>query len=132
MDSYEELEVWQRAIDLVDDTYDLVKKLPSDERFGLVSQMQRASVSVPANIAEGWARDSTKDFLRHLSIAKGSLAELTTFWVIVQRRGFVPEPQLSKIRAKSSSVGRLLSGLQRALRNKLENFQPVVRPHSKK
>jgi four helix bundle protein len=74
--SHEDLEVWRRGIELVDAVYDICKELPTDERFGLVSQMQRAAISVPANIAEGCGRQSTKDLLRHLSIAQGSLAEL--------------------------------------------------------
>ena len=71
MSSHRDLEAWRRAVGLVDQVYDLAS---ADERFGLVSQMQRAVVSVPANIAEGCGRDSTKDFLCHSSIARGSLA----------------------------------------------------------
>lgn len=88
MSSHQDLEAWRSAIGLVDMVYDLAKQLPTDERFGLISQMQRAVVSVPANIAEDCGRDSTKDFLRHLSIARGSLAEVPTFLVIIRRRGF--------------------------------------------
>ena len=112
--------MWRLDIDLVDAIYDLCLSMPAAERFGLISQMQRASVSVPANIAEGSGRDSTKDLLRHLAIAQDSLAELRTLVLIVRRRNFVPADELEAVDALASRVGRLLVGLQRALRKKLE------------
>lgn len=118
--SHEDLKVWRVGIDLVDAIYDLCLSMPAAERFGLISQMQRASVSVPANIAEGSGRDSTKDLLRHLAIAQGSLAELRTLLLIVRRRNFVAADELEAVDALASRVGRLLVGLQRALRKKLE------------
>ncbi|WP_146568128.1 four helix bundle protein [Posidoniimonas corsicana] len=120
MKSHEELEVWQKAIDLVDSAYGIAVGLPDQERFGLISQLQRAAVSVPANIAEGAGRDSTKEFLRHLSIARGSLAEVSTFFVIIERRGYASPETLNAARALLDQVGRLLSGLQRYLRKKLD------------
>jgi four helix bundle protein len=118
--SHEDLEVWRQGIDLVDGVYDLCKRLPSDERFGLISQLQRASVSVPANIAEGCGRDSTKDLLRHLAIAQGSFAELKTLLVIISRRRFAEPGRIEATMDAASRVGRLLVGLQRSLRRKLE------------
>ena len=117
--SHEDLEVWVRAMDLVDRIYELSKLLPADERFGLVTQLQRAAVSIPANIAEGCGRDSTKDLLRHLSIAQGSLAELKTLLAIVVRRRFVPSQHSELSRQEAGTVSRLLVGLQRSLRRKL-------------
>lgn len=117
--SHEDLEVWRKGIDLVDAVYDLCKVLPSDERYGLVSQMRRAAVSVPANIAEGFGRESTRDLLRHLSIAQGSLAELRTLLVITRRRGYAGENDIDAIDGLSSRVARLLMGLRRSLRRKL-------------
>lgn len=118
--SHEDLEVWRLGVDLVDAIYDLCFTMPSAERFGLISQMQRASVSVPANIAEGCGRDSTKDLPRHLAIAQGSLAELRTLLLIVKRRKFVAADELEVVDALASRVGRLLVGFQRALRKKIE------------
>jgi four helix bundle protein len=118
---HEDLDVWRTAIDLVDGVYDLSAQLPSTEKFGLVSQMQRAAVSVPANIAEGCGRDSSKDLLRHLSIAQGSLAELRTLLVIIRRRRFANDDALGNLDAFSARVGRMLVGLQRSLRAKLQN-----------
>lgn len=76
--SYRELDVWQRSMDLVSRVYRLSATLPDDEKFGLISQMRRAAVSVPTNIAEGAAREHTGDYLRFVSIALGSLAEVET------------------------------------------------------
>lgn len=86
MGSFRELQMWQLGIELTDAVYDLTASFPKQELFGLSSQMQRAAVSVPANIAEGHGRSSTKDFLRHLSYARGSLAELQTLVEIASRR----------------------------------------------
>jgi four helix bundle protein len=126
--SHEDLDVWRAAIELVDGVYDLSAQLPPSEKFGLVSQMQRAAVSVPANIAEGCGRDSTRDLLRHLSIAQGSLAELRTLLVIIRRRKFVNDDELVALDAFAARVGRMLVGLQRSLRAKLQNDSTQKRP----
>ena len=118
--SHEDLEVWRLGIDLVDAIYDMCLSMPAAERFGQISQMQRASVSVPANIAEGCGRDSTRDLLRHLAIAQDSLAELRTLLLIVKRRNFVATDKLESVDALASRVGRILVGFQRAFRKKLE------------
>jgi four helix bundle protein len=117
---HEDLEVWKMAIDLADAVYEYCKSFPTDERFGLVSQLQRATVSVAANIAEGSARESTKDFLRHLSIAQGSLAEMQTLLFIARRRKFGVEAEYHQIADNSKSIGRMLVALRNALRRKLE------------
>jgi four helix bundle protein len=119
--SHEDLDVWKLAIDLADAVYDHCKSFPTDERFGLVSQLQRAAVSVAANIAEGSARESTKDFLRYLSIAQGSLAEVQTLLVIARRRKFGAEAENHRIADQGNSIGRMLVALRKALRRKLEN-----------
>ncbi|MAT69037.1 MAG: hypothetical protein CMJ58_05880 [Planctomycetaceae bacterium] len=119
--THEDLEVWRQGIELVDVVYDLTRKLPVEERYGLSSQLQRAAVSIPANIAEGSGRDTTKDLLRHLAIAQGSLAEVRTLLVIVKRRNFAPTTHVDDADARSKSVARLLTGLQRSLRKKLNS-----------
>jgi four helix bundle protein len=118
--SHEDLDVWKLAIEVADVVYDLGKSLPVNERFGLTSQIQRAAVSVAANIAEGSARDSTRDFLRHLAIAQGSLAEVQTLLIIIRRRGFGSQDVLTQATNMSSSVGRMLVALRNSLRRKLE------------
>jgi four helix bundle protein len=119
INSHEDLEVWRKSIEMVDLVYDLCQDMPAAEKFGLISQLQRAAVSVPANIAEGCGRESTRDLLRHLSIAMGSLAEVRTLLVIVKRRSFASDSAFDRADAMARTVARLLIGLQRSLRKKL-------------
>lgn len=92
---HHDLRVWQDAIQLVTRVYRETEKFPPDERFGLIAQMRRAAVSIPSNIAEGAARETRKDFLRFLSHARGSLAELETQWLIAGELGYrEPESEL--------------------------------------
>lgn len=114
--SFRDLEVWREAMALVKRTYMLCRKLPADERFALVNQMQRAAVSVAANIAEGWARDSTKEYLRHLSIARGSLAELETFLILCVELGYTHQDLLANMQEDATILGRKINALQSALR----------------
>jgi len=82
--SYRDLETWQVSMDLVAEVYRVTKLFPRDEIYGLTNQLRRAAVSVPSNIAEGQGRDSTKEFLHHLSMAHGSLCEVETQLLIAQ------------------------------------------------
>jgi four helix bundle protein len=118
--SHEDLDVWKHAMDLVDVIYTITKTIPPSERFGLISQMQRAAVSVPANIAEGCVRESTKDLLRLLAIAQGSLAELRTLLLIAERQSFIHRDQLGGILDRSNTVAKLLMGFRKSLRRKLD------------
>src|SRR5882724_917493 len=86
--THRDLKVWQLGMDVAEQVYDLTKAFPDCERFGLISQLRRAAVSVPANIAEGNARSSTKEYLRYLSIAVGSLAEVETFLELALRLAY--------------------------------------------
>ena len=88
---HKDLDVWKKSMDLVVLIYDLTSKFPSDERFGLTSQMRRAAVSIPSNIAEGAARKSNKEFLQFLSIALGSLSELETQYILSKRLHFITD-----------------------------------------
>jgi four helix bundle protein len=100
--SYRDLEVWRKAMDLVVECYKATKKFPQSETFGLSSQLQRAGVSIPANIAEGRAREHTKEFLRHLSIANGSLAELETHVLIAERLEYLAPNEVNLLLERSS------------------------------
>ena len=91
--THKDLEVWKRSIALVVNIYTMMKELPSDEKFGLISQMRRSAVSIPSNIAEGAGRSSTKEFIRFIDIANGSLSELETQLIIVERLGFINNPK---------------------------------------
>jgi len=116
--SYRDLEVWRKAMDLVVECYKATKKFPQSETFGLSSQLQRAGVSIPANIAEGRAREHTKEFLRHLSIANGSLAELETHVLIAERLEYLAPNEVNLLLERSSEIGRMINGLRRSLEKK--------------
>jgi four helix bundle protein len=117
--SYEDLDVWQEAMALVEVVYGVSSSFPSDERFGLTSQLRRAAVSVPSNIAEGHARASTRDFLRFLSISMGSLAETRTQLLIAKRMRFVEPAACDRACEHTDRVGRMLRGLMKALNARL-------------
>lgn len=109
--SNRDLVVWQRAIDLVPTVYEVAKALPREELYALGSQIRRAVVSIPANIAEGQARQHPKEFLQHLSIAKGSLAELQTLLIVAQRLSYISIARLETLDEELAKVGRPLAGL---------------------
>lgn len=116
IESYRDLFVWQKAMDLVVGCYKFVSELPKNETYGLISQVQGAAVSIPANIAEGHGRDHLGDYLRHLSIANGSLKELETHLLLLGRLGYHAENEAEPLLAKCAEVGKMLSGLSKSLR----------------
>ena len=123
---YKELLVWQKGMNLAKLVYKLTIRFPSEERYGLTSQMRRSAVSVPSNIAEGQARRSTSEFLQFLSIAEGSLAELDTQLSLCVEMGFA---QQSEIEPASKEVDELQKMLV-ALKRKLPSYSPLVTRHS--
>jgi four helix bundle protein len=104
---------------LVVESYRLAKLLPKSETYGLIGQIQRAAVSVPANIAEGHGREHLGDYLRHLSVANGSLMELETHFLISVELEYVTRDQVAQVMGMASEVGRMLTGLTRKLRGPL-------------
>ena len=114
---YRDLIVWQKAMDLVVEIYRLSQTLPATEKFGLASQMQRAAVSIPSNIAEGHARKSSGAFINHLSIAAGSLAELETQIMLAERLNLCPKELSQSLLACADEIGRMLTGLKTSLTN---------------
>ena len=117
MQSHKNLDTWQEAMQLVKMTYQVSAGFPQCEQFGLTSQMRRAAVSVPSNIAEGVARGTTKEYVRFLNIARGSLSELDTQLEIANMLGFIEDN--APIFQKLETVARLLSGLHRAMKAKI-------------
>jgi four helix bundle protein len=112
---YKDLTVWQKSINLVKRVYQVTSAFPSDERFGLVSQMRRAAVSIPSNIAEGQARHTTGEFIHGISHAEGSLAELDTQLIIAVELAFCPQPATTDVFALLDEVRRMLNALRRTL-----------------
>jgi four helix bundle protein len=121
--SYRDLEVWQKAMELVVECYQITKSFPKNEVFGLAGQLQRAAVSIPANLAEGRARQHTKEFIQHVSIAYGSLAELETHIEIAKRLGYIAAETAVELIDKTSTIGRMLNGLRRSLEKKRNEVQ---------
>jgi four helix bundle protein len=114
--TYRDLEVWNEAMNLTEHVYRLTPSLPQNEQYGLSSQLKRASVSVPSNIAEGHGRKGSKEFLHHLSIARGSLCELETQVILSVRLNFVSKEAGEHVWNQCQTVGKLLNGLIRSLK----------------
>ncbi len=113
--SYRDLDIWQKAMDLVVAAYETSRAFPSEKRFGLASQLRKAAVSIPANIAEGYGRMYRGDYVRHLSIARGSLAELETHLAIAVRLDYVTREGAMACWDLSQEVGKMLTRLIQSL-----------------
>lgn len=125
INSFRDLRVWQAGMDLVEDVYRVTQAFPKQETYALTSQIQRAAVSVPSNIAEGHAREHTKEYLHHLSIAQASLAELETQVEIAARLNYLLPEQLQQLLERIRSLGRQLYALRNAL---TKNQSPTPGP----
>jgi four helix bundle protein len=121
MNSYRELKVWQLGMQLAKEVYVLTRNFPKSEIYGLSSQLQRSAVSIPANIAEGHAKESTKDFLRHISITQGSLAETETHLILAEFLGYADPDTIAQLLNLCTEERKMLSGLRRSLQAKLES-----------
>lgn len=109
---FEKLDVWHRSVDLADAVYSVTSQFPAEERFGLCSQMRRASVSVSSNIAEGSGRTSNRDFDRFVEIAYGSLMEVVSQLFIADRQRFLGQGAFDSIYERAQEIARMLSGLK--------------------
>ena len=109
--NHKELLVWQKAMQLVVDVYNLIRLLPKEETYGLSDQMRRAAISIPSNIAEGNARSSQKDMVHFLYIAQGSRAELETQLELCKLIGYISKERLEPVLMQTQEIGRMLSGL---------------------
>src|SRR5215210_3247809 len=113
MRPHHKLEAWNQAVELVPEVYRKTNSFPKEERYGLTSQIRRAAVSVPANIAEGAARFSSKEFAHFLSNAQGSASELETELLIAHRLGYLDETNFSQLSSQLERIGRLITGLSK-------------------
>ena len=116
MRSFKELEVWRKAVKMAAAVYRRTEKFPASERYVLTPQIRKAAVSVSANIAEGWGRGSTKEYIQFLLVARGSLMELVSHFAVARELQYVDEADSKDIEAEIDEVGKLLNGLIRSLR----------------
>jgi four helix bundle protein len=119
MRPHESLAVWNKAVDFVVIVYKATESFPREEKFGLTSQIRRAAVSIPANIAEGAGRKSSKEFAHFLSNAQGSASELETELLISHRLGLIKEDNYLRLSTFLDEIGRMITGLSQHLENKL-------------
>lgn len=116
--SYRDLIVWQKAIDFVSEVYTYTQSFPKEETYGLVSQLRRAAVSVPSNIAEGHARVSTGEFRQFLGHAMGSIVEIETQLLISERLDYLGSKDVGSLLARTDELGKMLNALLRSLSQK--------------
>lgn len=116
VNSYRDLRVWQKGMDLVLSNYEVAKQFPQSELYGLMSQIQKPAGSIPANIAEGHGREHLGDYLHHLSMANGSLMELETHFLIAGRLRYLNAEPMNQLLDQTGEVGRMLAGLIRCLK----------------
>ena len=116
--SYRDLVVWQSGIELAKTAYTLTRAFPRDELYGMTSQIRRASTSIPANIAEGYGRDSTGQFIQFLRVAQGSLKELETHMIVATKVGLATAADTDRLLTHCEELGRMLRALIRTLEAK--------------
>jgi four helix bundle protein len=124
--TYEELRIWQKGMDLCEACYKFSAQLPRDERYGLASQIRRASVSIPSNIAEGFGRENRGSFAQHLRIAQGSLKELETQLKICQRVSLATAQDVTIVLSLTGDLGRMLRSFIRTLQGPISNGEPAI------
>jgi len=118
MAHHKDLKVWQSSVELVSNIYSLSNQFPKDELYGLTSQMRRAALSIPSNIAEGCARNHDKELLQFLYIALGSFSELETQVIVAKNIGYIKEIDFNQLTEKLADIGKLLVGLINSVKNK--------------
>ncbi len=115
MNNYRELKVWQKSMDLVEKVYTLISMFPKEEKYGLISQIQRSSVSIPSNISEGAGRNSNKEFVHFLGIANGSTNELNTQLILSNRIGYITDKNIEDTNKLITEIEKMNFGLIKKL-----------------
>ena len=116
--SYKDFKVWQKSMDLAEAIFEITKFFPKDELYGLISQLRRAGVSVPSNVAEGSSRRSRGEFIRFINIASGSLSEVETQLMLAKRFNYIAEAQCATLLSNAEEISKMLYALQRSLTEK--------------
>ena len=122
-ESYKDMIAWRKAMQLVTEIYQATREFPRDELYGLTSQLRRAAVSVPSNIAEGQARFSSREFHHFLSLARGSLVEIETQLIIAQNLGYLSAKQSRSLLSEAAELGRVLNGLIASIKRRSASLQ---------
>ena len=120
MHNFKELKIWQKAIDLAEDTYKLLADYPEFEKYGLISQMRRSVTSIPSNIAEGSGRGTSRDFRRFLAISLGSAFELETQLILSERFGFISKTSLEEFSVKLHELQKMIYGFRKSLKKTIQ------------
>ena len=118
IESFKDLIVWQKGIEIVSDVYKATKKFPKDELYCLTSQIRRSAISIPANIAEGWGRGTTKNYIQFLEISRGSLFELNTLIIISYNQEYIDKATCDEIENRLNEIGRMINALITKLESK--------------
>ena len=121
--SYKDLVAWQKGIQLVTEIYALTRTFPADEKFGLTSQLNRAAVSVPSNIAEGWGRETSKNFIQFLRNSRGSIKEIQTQLIIAKNLGYITSEKFEAVTGMSEEAGKIIHGLIKSIERKIKTVE---------
>lgn len=127
--SYRDLKVWQKGRTLVSRIYQASSQFPQTEMYGLTSQIRRAAISIPSNLAEGSAKGSTREFMRFIGIAYGSLAEVETQLFLASDLSFITASEREALLEETSELGRMLNGLLRSLESKVTELRTLTTGH---
>lgn len=117
---YKELNVWKKGVEIVDRVYEITERFPQKELYGLTSQMQRSAISIPSNIAEGFARGHTAEYRQFLRMALGSCAELETQSIIAYRRSYTPQEEIFSLQEDLDHESRMIMNLIKSLNKNLK------------
>ena len=120
IESFKDLIGWQKGMELVNEIYKVTKHFPKEELYGITSQARRAAISIPTNIAEGWGRGTTKNYIQFMEISRGSLFELETQIIISANQSFVALDKCNEISTKLNETGRMLNALITKLESKIK------------
>lgn len=123
--TYKDLIAWQKSIQLVTDIYALTRTFPENEKFGLATQLNRAAVSVPSNIAEGWGRETSKNFVQFLRNSRGSVMEIQTQLIIAKNLGYIHSDKYELLAEKSEEVGKIIQSLIKGISKKIKITESV-------
>jgi len=117
--SYHDLEIWKRGIQLVKTVYKITSEFPKTELYGLISQTQRAAVSFPANIAEGWGRESSKNYIQFLRNSRGSIFELDTLLIIATELNYISSDQLVELQKEINELGKMVNSIIKKINTRI-------------